>query len=98
MVCFKQIQANFAGKEGSGPRAPPPRPGRRGEPAPAGGRRAVLPAGRGQDAAPCRAPCRAGRAAPPRQKEVVLAQVPASARAGLPARCEFAHALIITDE
>lgn len=41
MVCFKQIQANFAGKEGSGPRAPPP-------PVPAAGASRPRQAGAGQ--------------------------------------------------
>lgn len=94
VVSFRQIRANFGGKEVSGRSRSLPV-------ADAGASRAR--AGAGQDAAPGQdrapaGPCRAARAAPPRQKEVVIAQVPASTRAGLPALCEFAHALIITDE
>lgn len=92
VVSFRQIRANFGGKEVSGRRRSLPVAGAGGA-----GPGAGQDAAPGQEAAPA-GPGRAARAAPPRQKEVVIAQVPASARAGLPARCEFAHALIITDE
>lgn len=94
VVSFRQIRANFGGKEVSGRCRSLPV-------ADAGASRARTGAGqdadRGQDAAPA-GPSRAALSAPPRQKDVVIAQVPASTRAGLPARCEFAHALIIIDE
>lgn len=90
VVSFRQIRANFGGKEV---------PGRcRSLPVAASGPSRAR-TGAGLDAAPGRMrPLPGSPAAPPRHNEVLIAQVPASARAGLPARCEFAHALIITDE